>query len=263
MRVPMNRRGAVLGVVAVVIGTAISVSVDPSLASDSTRTRIKNTASFKTPLSPLETARAEVWGLSEMEWRRYRRLMEGIRGSVSPSTISPIEVLGIHSRDSGERRRYAEAWARMMREDIDRILAFQHAYDEAGRRLYPGELLIDPSRLPTDEPENADLMPEDRVLLFTRPACPRCDVLLDQLLRRVDAVAGIDIYLSELAPGDEGAVREWAVSKGIRPQWVKSRRVTLNFDVGALERLTRGQTRAPILMLRRGDDITPLAASAL
>lgn len=263
MRVLTNRRRAALGVVALTIGTAISVSADPSLASDTTRSRIENTPSLKTPLSSLETARAEVWGLSETEWHRYRSLMEGIRGSVSPPTISPIEVLGIHARDSAERRRYAEAWARLMREDIDRILAFQHAYDEAGRRLYPGEQLIDPSRLPTEDPEAAALMPEDRVLLFTRPACPRCDVLLGRLLRRVDALAGIDIYLSELAPGDEAAVRDWAVSKGIRPQWVQSRRVTLNFDVGALERLTRGQTQAPVLMRRRGDDITPLAASAL
>ena len=263
MRVLTNRRGAVLGILALGVGTAIVVIAERSLASDTTRSRIENTSSFKTPLSPLETARAEVWGLSETEWRRYRRLMEGIRGSVSPSTISPIEVLGIHARDPAERRRYAEAWARMMREDVDRILAFQLAYDEAGRRLYPGELLIDPSRLPTEDPETAALTPEDRVLLFTRPACPRCDVLLGRLLRRVDALAGIDIYLAELAPGDEAAVREWAASKGIQPQWVKSRRVTLNFDVGALERLTRGQTQAPVLMRRRGDDITPLAPSAL
>ena len=80
--------------------------------------------------------------------------MEGIRGSISPSTISPIEVLGIHAEDAVERDRYAETWARMMREDVARILAFQHAYDEAGRRLFPGEQLIDPNRLPQNNPKS-------------------------------------------------------------------------------------------------------------
>ena len=70
-----------------------------------------------------------------MEWQRYRQLMQGIRGSISPETISPIEVLGIHARDEAERQRYADAWASAMHEDVDRILAFQRAYDEAGKRL--------------------------------------------------------------------------------------------------------------------------------
>ena len=47
-----------------------------------------------------------------------------------------------------ERRRYAERWARMMRDDAERILAFQHAYDQAWRRLFPAEPLIDPAQLP-------------------------------------------------------------------------------------------------------------------
>ena len=64
-----------------------------------------------TPLSPTDKARATIWDLSDTEWRRYRSLMDGIRGSISPATLSPIEVLGIHARDEAERRRYAERWA--------------------------------------------------------------------------------------------------------------------------------------------------------
>ncbi len=80
-------------------------------------------------------AKSEAWGLSETEWRRYRSLTESIRDSISPPTISPIEVLGIHARDGLERRRYAEAWARTMREDVDRILAFQR--DPSGCYISP------------------------------------------------------------------------------------------------------------------------------
>ena len=37
----------------------------------------------------------EQWNLGEAEWTRYQTLMRGIRGSVSPTSLSPIEVLGI------------------------------------------------------------------------------------------------------------------------------------------------------------------------
>ncbi len=189
--------------------------------------------------------------------------MQGIRGSISPPSISPIEVLGIHARNEPERRRYAEAWTRMMREDVDRILVFQRAYNEAGRRLYPDERLIDPSRLPEPEPDANHLGSNDRVLFFTRPECPRCDAVLERLLRRVEQVAGVDVYLSGVTAGDAQAVRDWASGRGVRPAWVKERRVTLNFDAGALEKLTQGQAEAPHLMRRRGGAVTPLPASVL
>ncbi|MCB1764411.1 MAG: TIGR03759 family integrating conjugative element protein, partial [Gammaproteobacteria bacterium] len=184
-----------------------SVSANEPVDPNNTQSQITNTTNVHTSLLPIEKARAEVWGLSETEWRRYRSLMEGIRGSISPSTISPIEVLGIHAEDAAERNRYAETWARMMREDVARILAFQHAYDEAGRRLFPGEQLIDPNRLPQNNPKSLDLSSEDRVLFFTRPDCFHCDRLLARLLSRIDEVAGIDIYLADIDAGDEVAVR--------------------------------------------------------
>ena len=258
----MNNRIAGLVSILSLLGVAMSVSADESIETNTTQSQITGTVNVNTPLLPIEKARAEVWGLSKTEWRRYRSLMEGIRGSVSPSTISPIEVLGIHAEDAAERNRYAETWARMMREDVSRILAFQHAYDEAGRRLFPSEQLIDPNRLPQNDPKSLDLSSEDRVLFFTRPDCPKCDRLFARLLNRTDQVAGIDIYLSDIDPGDETAVRAWASERGIRSEWVKNRKVTLNFDGGALDKLTGGQASVPVLMRRRGDDIESLSASA-
>jgi hypothetical protein len=74
--------------------------------------------------------RREAWGLSEAEWQRYLALMQGIRGAISPKTLSPIEVLGIHAETEAERRNYARRFARLMREeDAERLLAFQRAYD--------------------------------------------------------------------------------------------------------------------------------------
>ena len=224
----------------------------------------KETSTSKTSvLSDLEQARAQTWNLSKTEWRRYRELMQGIRGSISPETISPIEVLGIHARDEAERQRFAEAWARAMREDVDRILAFQRAYDAAGKRLYPNEPLIDIDRLPGKTEETSVLQPTDRLLFFARPECPACDMLVGKLLKRIDDVSGIDIYLLGLAPGDDVAVRDWASAHQINPEWVRGRRITLNHDGGALDRLTSGRGEVPYILRRRGADVSQLRVSDL
>jgi len=233
-----------------------------------TDTPLKESGVTTTPmenlqLSPIERSRARSWDLSEIQWRRYRQLMQGIRGSISPATISPIEVLGIHARTADERRQYAEQWARLMREDVDRILKFQRAYDEAGKHLYPNEPLIDPEWLPGRSLNPDLLQPGDRVLLFLRSDCTNCDRLLRKLLGHIDRIAGIDIYLTDLVTGDDEAVRHWASSHQIQPDWVRRRRVTLNHDAGALEKLTQGQGEAPYLLRRRGKDLLPLAASDL
>lgn len=213
-------------------------------------------------LTPSEWARSRLWELSETEWRRYKQLMQGIRGSISPPTISPIEVLGIHARDQDERRRYAEMWTRAMREDVSRILAFQRAYDEAGKRLYPNEQLIDLDRLPSADKTNF-LQPGDRVLFFTRPDCSACDALLDKLLKHIDKVAAIDIYIAGVKAGDDQSVRDWAAAHAIKPEWVRSRRVTLNHEAGVLERLTQGKGEIPYILRRQGKDLSVLRASEL
>ncbi len=240
----------------------------PAFAANVSSTQVEETgagasAMDENTLTSSELARSRLWGLSETEWRRYKQLMQGIRGSISPPTISPIEVLGIHARDQDERRRYAEMWARAMREDVSRILAFQRAYDEAGKRLYPNEQLIDPDRLPGRADKTSSLQPGDRVLFFTRPDCPACDALLGKLLKRIDKVVAIDIYIAGVKSGDDQAVRDWAAGHSIKPEWVLSRRVTLNHEAGVLERLTQGKGKIPYIMRRQGKDLSVLRASEL
>jgi len=263
MVAPTNRGGWMLAGTTLALGIVMLVHAGPVVTSDIERSQFDQTTDVMTPLSSIEKTRAESWNLSNIEWRRYRHLMEGIRGSISPATLSPVEVLGIHARDEGERRSYAERWARMMRDDAERILAFQHAYDQAWRRLFPAEPLIDPAQRPRAEAADAALQPKDRVLFFTRPHCASCNVLLQQLLKRTDTLAGIDVYLLGLSPDDDNAVRDWAERHMISPAWVRSRRVTLNHDGGALSELTQGKGDVPFLLRRRGDVLAVLSASAL
>lgn len=216
-----------------------------------------------TELTALERARAEHWALTPAEWQRYQLIMSGIRGSISPTTLSPIEALGIHARDASERRHFAERWAALMVEDAERILAFQQAYDAAITRLVGEQPLIDRARLPATTPRQAPLANTDRVLLFVRPECAACEAVLERLLARLDTIEGLDIYLSGLKEGDETAIRDWAMAHGVQPDWVRQRKVTLNFESGALARLAPGEVNLPYLLRRRGESLTPVTGSAL
>ena len=219
---------------------------------------------------------AEQWALEDSEWQRYQSLMQGIRGSVSPRTLLPIEVLGIHARSAGERRRYAEQWAMMMQEDAERILAFQRAYDEAQRRLFPDNLLINGHRLASLAQTPASTVAvtntwawqaEDRVLFFTNTECPTCDAVLERLLSQRQQFSGIDLYFLDVPAGEERRLREWAAAHHIKPAWVSERTITLNLDAGAFQQVVghRGQSAPvlPVVILRRAGQLITLPTSQL
>jgi integrating conjugative element protein (TIGR03759 family) len=248
---------------------ALPVIAVATKGTDSHVSTMQSTDSSATELVNPITFRAAQWDLEDSEWQRYQSLMQGIRGSVSPSTLSPIEVLGIHARSTEERQRYAEQWALMMREDAERILAFQRAYDEAQRRLFPSGLLIDASvvnasKLDQGLVKDLSWQPSDRVLFFTDTQCSTCDAVMERLLSQLAHISGIDLYLIDVTAGEESQIREWAATKQIDPQWVNDHKVTLNIDAGARDRVaahTGQQKQAlPVVVLRRGDQFTPLPA---
>lgn len=199
---------------------------------------------------------AQAWGLSIEEWARYETLMQGQRGLWSPN-LDPVMTLGIHARTEAERRRYAEMAVAQERARVAGELAFQRAYDDAWRRLYPDETLIDLARLalptaPLSPP--AAFSPGDRLLLFTRTRdCARCDELLPRILQRVaEQRMGLDIYLLDTDPGDDAAVRAWATARNIPPERVHTRQITLNHDRGTAQRLAVRRS-APALLHRSAE----------
>ena len=246
----------------------VSTLGTPALGQSVSTTETKKTRTFSheaelTPLSATELARSNAWGLSDVEWRRYQSLKLGVRGSISPANLSPIEVLGIHARDSAERRSYAERWARAMRDDAERILAFQHAYDAAVKRLLSGQPLIDVGKLQNLPKKTSELQADDRVLFFTAVICPACDAVLVKLLSHLNSVAGIDIYITDVSKTDDAAIRTWAEAHGIKREWVQSRRVTLNHDAGALQKIADGPHETPALFVRRNERLSKLAYAEL
>lgn len=213
-------------------------------------------------LTDSERAQSRQWGLSEADWQRYKTLMQGVRGRLSPN-ISPIEALGIHARTDDERQRYAEMWAKALREDTERVLAFQHAYDNAWKRLYGDEPLIDLSRLPQRQSKML-LQSGDRILFFAASSCAACGPALEVLLAKVQRTPrlGLDVYLID-SGNDDGRVRAWAKEHGIPPELVRSRTVTLNHDSGALARLSGFTGTVPYIARRRGAQVTRIEPQTL
>lgn len=129
-------------------GSATGATGPSSTAGVATRTTVTRQTSIDSASSERTGAedtliqQGRTWGLSQEEVARAQLLLKGLRGAFSVPNLSPIEALGIHARTPAERRRYAELFARMHHEDVERVLAWQQAYDEAVRRLYPNEPVI-------------------------------------------------------------------------------------------------------------------------
>lgn len=192
-----------------------------------------------------EESHRQQWALSKVDWARYKTLMQGIRGSISPKNISPIEVLGTHARTDAERRKYAEIWARMRHEDIDRILAFQLAYNQAFARLYPNEQIIDTKLL--NLTQGNDFKTGDRVLVFLKvEQCAECEKIIQKVLRdELVKALHVDIYFVDTQNKiDDDKIRQWAKRQQIDAQRLKTGSITLNHDKGTLYRMTKKFTHS-------------------
>lgn len=204
----------------------------PAQAKESQPQPLAYTESQTQPIAE-ETLRRQHWSLTVDEWRRYKSLMQGIRGSISPPNISPIEVLGTHARTDQERRRYAEIWASMRHEDAERILAFQLAYAEAFQRLYPNELLVDLSRL--KPPAQSASASGSRLLVFLKiKQCSACESLVQRLLQQpAFNTQQIDLYFVDTQPQrDDALIQQWAKQQHLDGVRIKQGLLTLNHDQG-------------------------------
>lgn len=173
---------------------------------------------------PAET-QARDWGLRAEEWARYRQLMQGPLGVHSPN-LDPLTALGIEARTDEERRRYAELQVQVEARRVQKLLAYQRAYDAAWRRLYPQVQRVElPDAVPNrrSNPRNSD-----RIAVFVKPDCPPCRERVRQLQRSGQS---FDLYMVG-SRQDDAMLRRWAAETGIEPARVQARTVTLNHDTG-------------------------------
>jgi len=265
-----------------------AVSSQAQTRTSTTATERSAAQTKPTQVDSTDRTAAQYWGLSLDDYRRYRMLMEGIRGAVSDPRISPIEVLGIHARNDAERRQYAQAFARLVVEDSERILLFQAEYDRAIALLRPRLLAqgagpatrgadnrsaapASPSPVASPRATNTSLAggmsraisvaAGDRLLVFTREGCRDCDDLVRRAMPLALRGVVVDLYLVGARSGDEA--QRYARRLALDPAWINDRRVTLNVDDGAFTRALPQQRSLPALVRKRGDSFVQLAESDL
>ena len=191
------------------------------MSSRTMQTRAQSTAELA-----LDTRLARDWGLKPEEWARYRRLIAGPLGILSPH-LDPLTALGIEARSQAEREHYAEIQVRVEGERVEKILAYQRAYDAAWKRLYPHLEPVEFAPRPAAEPRVAQISSSKRLALFVKEPCAACDATVKALEAQGHS---FDIYMVGLE--DDAQLRAWAAHEGLDPAKVRSGAITLNHDEG-------------------------------
>lgn len=218
---------------------SLAVLLTPSLAfADSLRVqdsqRIDNTSS-ELRSENLQFDQARSWGLTLDEWKRYESLMEGQRGNWSPN-LDPITALGVEARNDAERMRFARLLVEVEKKRVERELAFQRAYDQAWRELYPELSPIntffshESSRLDNQFASiesRVSQSPVERITLVIADSCDACDVMVSRL---VSIGANLDIFM--VGAESDAEIRRWAMRMALPVDRVRSRNITLNHYVG-------------------------------
>lgn len=216
-------RVAAVGLVLILVNSR-SNSQAAEQSSRTEPSRIGSTSSSPDPA--VEDRLAREWGLTAEDWSRYRQLMRGPLGVYSPN-LDPLTALGIEARSEEERRRYAELQVRVEARRVDKLLAYQRAYDAAWTRLYPHLL---PVAGPAAEASSSPIGSSEpgRLAVFVKDGCSPCD----ERVRELQAAGRpFDVYVVGSRNDDEH-IRAWAMRVGIDPARVRSRTITLNHDAG-------------------------------
>jgi integrating conjugative element protein (TIGR03759 family) len=174
-----------------------------------------------------EEQQARDWGLRAEDWARYRQLMQGPLGIHSPN-LDPLTALGIEARDEAEQRRFAELQVRAEAHRVEKMLAYQRAYDAAWQRLFPDLPRVSLSGASISGISPSDDIESERLAVFVKADCAPCE----QRVRQLQASgASFDVYMTG-SRGDDKRIRQWATRAGIDPAKVRARVITLNHDTG-------------------------------
>lgn len=201
------------------------VSLDAGAQTQGSRENLSDVQTSNiAPLSNEQLARD--WGLKPEEWTRYRQLMQGPLGVYSPN-VDPLSALGIEAQSDGERQRYAELQVLAEARRVEKLLAYQRAYDIAWQKQFPGLL---PVNLAGSKPPTGLRAPQGsgRLALFVKADCPPC---VQQVKSLQSAGTAFDLYLVG-SRQDDSRIRRWARQVGLEPTKVRDRIITLNHDGG-------------------------------
>ncbi|WP_411832902.1 TIGR03759 family integrating conjugative element protein [Pseudoxanthomonas mexicana] len=219
----MKHATAALGLLA-----ALALSAPQSLLAQQPQAAATNVAPSRerpAPIARSDEDQARDWGLRPEEWVRYRELMQGPLGLSSPN-LDPLTALGIEARSDEERRRFAELQVQIEARRVEKLLAYQRAYDAAWQRLAPGMQRVNLPGAGAAPPGMTQA--GERIAVFIKDACSGCDETVQRM--QAEGVS-FDIYVVG-SRGDDARIREWARRIRIDPAKVRSGHITLNHDGG-------------------------------
>jgi len=174
---------------------------------------------------------AAAWGISTSEYRRFKEIMAGRRGSWTPDA-DPILALGTHATSQAEMRSYAEKYVKQEFERTERELAFQREVSAAWKRLFPSTPRIGSmpaERTANNLSQNMSLI-ADRVAVVVTSDCQGCTQAVQHYLGMVSGespIQAVDIYVSN-SKGDDKVLRDWVDSQRVPLDLLQTGKVTVN-----------------------------------
>ncbi|WP_162619492.1 TIGR03759 family integrating conjugative element protein [Salinicola peritrichatus] len=213
------------GLGAMVLLFAITAPVWAQQGQDSQSTRIDQTQVEQSAQRP-----AQAWGLDQQEYERYQAIMQGPRGTWSPD-LDPLTALGLEAQSDAERQKYAEMLVEAERKRVEAELAFQRAYDDAWRRLYPDDMPVHSftTKGGADASQSVfgassrDASQRLNVVVASQ-GCEQCESTVRRL---ISLGAAMDIWVVD-SNGNDSRIRTWAAKVGIPPEQVRAGGITLN-----------------------------------
>jgi integrating conjugative element protein (TIGR03759 family) len=230
-------------VVAIISNQVAAQALSTTKAAESELTSTKETKSTHT-ITPEEISLAKLWMLTESDWIKYKKVMQGPRGIWSPG-LDPITALGVAETDSVQRKRYAEIWIKVESRRAELELAFEFERSGAAKRLLADKQVVNNTSWVNEWTQKRDSV-QKIVHIFMDVAClEKCKTFYDQVHSSIGNNSRLDIFFKEGASSDQ--IGKWAAFMNIAPELVKARKITLNFDEGKSAKLSVSPTNFPVV----------------
>jgi integrating conjugative element protein (TIGR03759 family) len=206
--------------------------------SETTASRTQITQVQQTTLNIHENT-PQYWDLTELDWARYKTIMQGPQGRWTPDEDPPF-ILGIHAKNNTERRRFAEIQVMVEVRRAKREIAFDNAYTAAFSRLFPNMDVIDyqkiqaarlKSSLLTDNTQPSFLddnfRPGDRLVLFVEKGCANCVKLYSRAMSVIQNESNLLLDIRFIAHTRE-EIQTWAETAAIPQKIYQAGTISLN-----------------------------------
>jgi integrating conjugative element protein (TIGR03759 family) len=215
--------------------TLLLLSQSPSYGANSVDNSVEaNSKEFNSTVITSKPVNAQDWNLSVSEWQEYLKLMQGPSGHYYQH-MTPPEVLGINAETDRDLKHYAEVSAKQEHEKVEKELRFDHAFQEAAKRLYANEPIIrdfdytpfSPAVSKTSDAKTS-LARGDHIAFFVDINAKTAPELISRLITQVKNAqeAVLDIYCVNYT--DDESLRNWAKSNSIPIELVVGDKVTIN-----------------------------------